>query len=68
MNGLPEKLVSEKNLELTTKLRKAFDLAVSYSETGDYAKIIEVIQFNLIPSFNRWKTDLEGVTGGYLRH
>jgi len=66
VNQLPKEWLLLKNTDLSKKLRRAFDRTVGYYESDHYAKIIEVMQFTLIPSFNRWKRALDREFGRYL--
>lgn len=45
--------------EFTTLLRDAIDLVVSAYEKGEGGKALEIIQFNLLPSYKKWQSELE---------
>jgi hypothetical protein len=52
--------------ELSNPLRRAFEYVVSAYEEGEGAKALEIIQFNLLPSYKKWKGELERSLNPYL--
>jgi hypothetical protein len=52
--------------ELSNTLRSAFEYMVSAYEEGKGAMALEIIQFNLLPSYKRWKGELERILNPYL--
>lgn len=45
--------------EYTILLRDAIDFVVSAYEKGEGGKALEIIQFNLLPSYKKWQSELE---------
>jgi hypothetical protein len=43
----------------TNQVRKAMEHVVSAYEQGERGKVLEIIQFNLLPNYKKWKTELE---------
>ncbi|OEH92205.1 hypothetical protein [Bacillus solimangrovi] len=49
----------KEEIKSSNELRKAFDLIVNFYEENDYAQLQQVMQFTLLPSFKRWRAELE---------
>ncbi|MBO8138812.1 MAG: hypothetical protein H0Z40_11955 [Desulfotomaculum sp.] len=47
-------------------LRDAFELAVSAYEQGDRAKVQEIMQFTLVPTYKKWQAELNRCLRPYL--
>jgi len=51
---------------LTHSLQTAFDHTVTVYELGQLGKALEIFQFTLLPSFKKWKNEIEVVFHPYL--
>jgi hypothetical protein len=51
---------------LTQSLRNAFELTATAYEQGQVGKVLEIFQFNLLPAFKNWKSELEQTFTPYL--
>lgn len=59
-------LEENKISQFTDTLRSSFDLVVSAIEQGEGAKSQEVIQFNLLPSYKAWLSELNRILKPYV--
>jgi RNA binding exosome subunit len=57
----------QNNLDsLTISLHESFEYAVSAYEKGEGGKVLEIIQFNLLPMYKKWQTVLEATLRPYI--
>ncbi|WP_339213811.1 hypothetical protein [Ornithinibacillus sp. FSL M8-0202] len=66
LKGLPEGVLSDENIKLAEKVKVTIELVVSAYESYSYGKVQEILQFTLIPSFKKWKSELEKNFNQYL--
>jgi hypothetical protein len=66
LQGFISKLPSNQIEGLTNRVRSAMEHTISAYEQGDRGKVLEIIQFNLLPSFKIWKAELDQVLSPYL--
>jgi hypothetical protein len=66
LQGFITKLPLNQIEGLTNRLRSAMEHTVSAYEQGESGKVLEIIQFNLLPSFKSWRAELDQVLSPYL--
>ncbi|WP_047984472.1 hypothetical protein [Ornithinibacillus californiensis] len=64
--GLPENLLTSESKEISIKVKNAIELVVDAYESKAYGKVQEILQFTLIPTYNKWKSGLEDNFQRYL--
>ncbi|RYG71675.1 hypothetical protein EU245_13265 [Lentibacillus lipolyticus] len=63
---LPEELQPEEIMTRTEKVRHALDTTVEAYEAKEYVRVLEVMQFTLLPAFNRWNEALDQTFRPYV--
>jgi hypothetical protein len=66
LQGFISKLPLNQIEGLTNRVRSAMEHTISAYEQGDGGKVLEIIQFNLLPSLKSWKAELDQVLSPYL--
>ncbi|MHA6250889.1 hypothetical protein [Oceanobacillus sp. CAU 1775] len=66
LTRLAEEVITVQIEEQSNKVRKALDLVVTEFEDEKYGPVQEIMQFNLIPQFKKWKGLLDEIFGGYI--
>jgi hypothetical protein len=57
----------QNNLDsLTISLHESIEYTVSAYEKGEGGKVLEIIQFNLLPMYKKWQSELEATLRPYI--
>lgn len=59
MRGFLDELPSNQIEEHTDILLKGFEVLTTVYEQGQKAKIVEVLQFNVLPAYSKWRNEVE---------